>query len=102
MTLKKNNVATTAVLALLGGIIVISYHNHFVPYADRYIITISYHMQIETLYGHFVPYADDTLHNLQHDEGGNYMAEAEAHMTISNHIKKYIMTISYHMQIDTL
>jgi hypothetical protein len=26
-----------------------SYYNHFVPYADRYIITISYHMQIDTL-----------------------------------------------------
>jgi hypothetical protein len=29
--------------------ITISYHCHFVPYADRYIITISYHMQIDTL-----------------------------------------------------
>ena len=37
--------------------ITISYHCHFVPYADRYIITISYHMQIDTLYDHIVPYA---------------------------------------------
>ena len=49
--------------------ITISYHCHFVPYSDLYMITISYHMQIDTLYDHFVPYAD-----------------------------KYIMTISYHMQ----
>jgi hypothetical protein len=52
--------------------ITISYHCHFVPYADRYIITISYHMQIDTLlqfrticrsthYDHFVPYADKYL-----------------------------------------
>jgi hypothetical protein len=49
--------------------ITISYHCYFVPYADRYIITISYHMQIDTLwpfrticrsphYDHFVPNAD--------------------------------------------
>ena len=60
--------------------ITILYHCQFVPYADRYIMTISYHMQIDTLwpfraicrsihYYNFVPYAD-----------------------------KYIMTISYHMQ----
>jgi hypothetical protein len=61
-----------------------TYHNHFVPYADPYIITISYHMQIDTLlqfrticrsthYDHFVPYAksyeDSTfiliLHHIQ-------------------------------------
>ena len=65
--------------------ITILYHCQFVPYADRYIITISYHiMQIDTLwpyrticrsthYDHFVPYAD-----------------------------RYIITISYHMQINTL
>ena len=29
--------------------ITISYHCHFVPYADRYIISISHHMQIDTL-----------------------------------------------------
>ena len=78
---------------LLRRIIVISYHNHFVPaisynsenhfrticrsiyyyhfvpYADRHIMTISYHMQIDTLwpfrticrsihYYNFVPYAN--------------------------------------------
>ena len=58
-----------------------THYDHFVPYADRHIMIISYHMQIDTLlqfhticrsthYDHFVPYAD-----------------------------KYNMTISYHMQI---
>jgi hypothetical protein len=84
-----------------------THYDHFVPYADRniiwpfcticrlthmtisnhikkYIMTISYHMQIDTLWpfrtisrsthsDHFVPYAD-----------------------------RYVITISYHMQIDTL
>jgi hypothetical protein len=27
----------------------ITIYDHFVPYADRYIITISYHIQIDTL-----------------------------------------------------
>ena len=49
--------------------ITILYPSQFVPYADRYIMTIPYHMQIDTLwpfrticrsthYDHFVPYAD--------------------------------------------
>jgi hypothetical protein len=61
-----------------------THYDHFVPYADRHIMTISYHMQIDTLwpfrticrsihYYNFVPYAD-----------------------------RHIMTISYHMQINTL
>jgi hypothetical protein len=107
-------------------IIVISYHSHFVPaisyHSENHFriitisyhmqidtllpfrticrsihyMTISYHMQIDTLYDHFVPYADRyiiwpfrTICRL-------------THMTFSNLIKKYIMTISYHMQIDTL
>ena len=53
-----------------GGITVISYHNHFVP-------GISYHSENHfrtiTIYDHFVPNAD-----------------------------RYIITISYHIQIDTL
>ena len=53
--------------------ITISYHCHFVPYADRYIITISYHMQIDTLW----PFR-----------------------TICRSI--HYMTISYHMQFDTI
>jgi hypothetical protein len=72
------------------------HYYHFVPYADRNIMTISYHMQIDTLYDNFVPYADRyiiwpfrTICRL-------------THMIISNHIKKYIMIISYQMQIDTL
>jgi hypothetical protein len=63
---------------------------------SKHYMTISYHMQIDTLYDHFVPYADRyiiwpfrTICRL-------------THMTISNHIKIYIMTISYHMQIDTI
>ena len=59
----------------VGGITVISYHDHFVPaisyHSENHFrtITISYHMQIDTLlpfrticrsthYDHFVPYAD--------------------------------------------
>ena len=67
------------------------HYYHVIPYADRNIMTISYHMQIDTLYDHFVPYADRyiiwpfrTICRL-------------TRMIISNHIKKYIMTISYHM-----
>jgi hypothetical protein len=44
------------------------HYDHFIPYADRHIMTISYYMQIDTLlpfrticrsthYDHFVPYA---------------------------------------------
>jgi hypothetical protein len=56
----------------LGTICRSTHYDHFVPYADRYNI-----------------WPFPTICRL-------------THMTISNHIKKYIMTISYHMQIDTL
>jgi hypothetical protein len=62
-------------IQLVHRIIVISYHNHFVPaisyHSENHFrtITISYHKQIDTLlpfrticrskhYDHFVPYAD--------------------------------------------
>ena len=67
-------------------------YDHFVPYADRHIMTISYHMQIDTLlpfrticrsthYDHFVPYAksyeDSTfiliLHHIQINVIPKYM-----------------------------
>jgi hypothetical protein len=37
--------------------IIIVIFSHFVAYADRHIMTISYHMQIDTIYDHIVPYA---------------------------------------------
>jgi hypothetical protein len=62
-------------LICMCGIIVISYHSenhfrtitisyrcHFVPYADRYIITISYHMQIDTLWSFHTIYTAGNRH----------------------------------------
>jgi hypothetical protein len=74
-----------------------THYDYFLPYADRYIITISYHMLIDTLlpfrticrsthYDHFVPYADRYI--------------TWSFRTICRTI--HYMTISYHMQIDTL
>ena len=67
-------------------------YDYFVPYADRHIMTISYHMQIDTLlqfrticrsthFDHFVPYAksyeDSTfiliLHHIQINVIPKYM-----------------------------
>jgi hypothetical protein len=99
----------------------ISYHseNHFVPYADRYIMNISYHMQIDTLwpfrticrsihYDHFVPYADRYImtisYHMQIDTLWPFRTICRSihYDQFVSYADRYIMTISYHMQIDTL
>ena len=78
----------------LPRITLISYHNHFiplpfrticrsihyyhfVPYADQHIMTISYHMQINTLLPYAKSYADSTfiliLHHIQINVIPKYM-----------------------------
>jgi hypothetical protein len=57
------------------------HYYHFVPYADRHIMTISYHMQFDTIDDHFVPYAESyedstfilILHHIQINVITKYM-----------------------------
>jgi hypothetical protein len=88
------------------AVYVISYHNHFVPaisyHSENHFrtITISYHMQIDTLlpfnticrskhYDHFVPYADRYIIVI-------LLSSHFGNITTLNFSKKLLRTTNYH------
>ena len=96
----------------------ISYHseNHFRTITISYHMqidtlwpfhTISWHMQIDTIYDHFVPYADWHIWQFRTIlKNTLWPFRTICRSTHYDHFvpyaDRYIIIISYHMQIDTL